>query len=82
MDPNVPVNQTSAYLVGAVIGSLFVGALVGCIPWYLGKAREDRVVGGIGLVACMAGAFFAGILGAGSMAVGFVIAILVGGRRA
>ena len=80
-----PENQAAYEMgarVGAVFGSLLVGALVDCIPKYFGRSREDHVVGNIGLVACMAGAFFAGILGAFSMAIGFVIAILVGGRRA
>jgi hypothetical protein len=80
-----PENQAAYEMgvrVGAVFGSLLLGAIVGCIPKYLGKSREDHVVGNVGLVACMAGAVVAGILGAFSMAIGFAIAILVGPRRA
>ena len=58
-----------------------MGAVIGLIPLLMGRSRDDSVVGSVGFFASMVGGFFAGILGAGSMAVGFVIAILVGGRR-
>jgi hypothetical protein len=82
MDPQNQAAYEMGARVGAIFGALLVGAIVGCIPRYRGRSREDHVVGNIGFVACMVGAFFSGILGAGSMAIGFVIAILVGGRRA
>jgi hypothetical protein len=75
-DPNA-----QAYQIGAIVGSLMIGALIGAIPLSLGRKREDQVVGTVGFVACMAGGYISGILGAGSMAVGFVIAILLGGRK-
>jgi hypothetical protein len=73
--------NAGAYQIGAIVGALMIGAIIGAIPLTFGRKREDEVVGTVGFVACMAGGFISGILGAGSMAVGFVIAILLGGRR-
>ena len=76
MDPN---NQ--AYKIGAIFGGLVIGSLMGFIPLKMGERRGDETVGKVGFAACILGGFISGLLGAGSMAIGFAIAILVGGRK-
>lgn len=51
-----------AYLLGAIIGSLISGALVGLIPLFLGKKFNKVKLGQIGFAGCLLGSFLAGLL--------------------
>ena len=80
MDPNKQAYQNGVWF-GMLFGGLLIGSLIGLIPLKFGSSRGDDVVGKVGFFACIVGGFISGILGAFSMAIGFVIAILVGGRK-
>ena len=67
------------YQVGYVFGALFVSALLGLIPFFLGRKRDLNVLAITGLLACIA----AGIIYPGSallMAIIFSVIILIKGR--
>lgn len=82
MNPKAQAATELGRQVGMVIVALAVGGVVGLIPFFMDRSRDDKIVGTVGLFASMIGGIFAEIFGAGSMAIGFVIAILVGGPRA
>lgn len=43
-------STTVAYMFGAIIGSLLAGALIGLIPFFLGRKYGKATLGIVGLV--------------------------------
>ena len=66
----------SAYTFGLILGSLFMGAILGAIPLILGKARKKKKLAIGGFVACIAGSFLAGLFLSAPLCILFVILIL------
>jgi len=60
--------------IGYLVGALTIGALLGLIPFFLGRKRGVDGLGTAGLICCIIGNFFGlGII----VAIVFVIVILV-----
>ncbi|MDE6221837.1 MAG: hypothetical protein K2G51_15680 [Lachnospiraceae bacterium] len=53
--------ENSAYLIGTVVGALFAGALIGLIPFFLGRKWGKQRLGTVGLVVCILCNFLLGI---------------------
>lgn len=67
------------YQLGYIVGTLFISALLGLIPFFLGRKRDLNVLSLAGLIACIA----AGIILPGSavfVAIVFTVIILIKGR--
>ena len=58
-----------------------IGAACGALPLLLGFQREQRALGTLGFVACVAAGFLLGILGGGTVAAIFSILIARNARR-
>ena len=66
----------SAYTFGAILGSLFMGAIFGAIPLILGTARKKKNLAIGGFVACIAGSFLAGLFLSVPLCILFVVLVL------
>lgn len=64
------------YFIGLLIGSLGAGALVGLIPWFLGKKRGNQSMGKIGLITCIVAGFIGGFTYAVPVAIIFAVIII------
>lgn len=53
---------STAYVIGTIIGSILGGALVGLIPFFLGRKYGKSTLGIIGLVVCIFCNFLLGFL--------------------
>ncbi|MBM6869191.1 zinc ribbon domain-containing protein [Pseudoflavonifractor phocaeensis] len=63
---------------GAVVfGALAAGAIIGLIPFLVGKYNGNQNLGLIGFAACVVGNFIAGLLLSIPIAVGFVLGIIL-----
>jgi hypothetical protein len=71
----------SAYETGALFGSLAVGFILGLFIFHYGRKREQEALGWSGFAACLAGAFVAGLLAAGPVALLFAWLIRRGEAR-
>jgi len=72
----------SAYMIGAVIGGIFVGALCGLLPYCIAKRRGRQGLGYGALAACTLAGFVLGILLALPTAIVFtVVALVLPARR-
>ncbi len=49
-------------MFGAIIGSLLAGALIGLIPFFLGRKYGKATLGIVGLVVCILCNFLLGML--------------------
>ena len=58
-----------------------IGAACGALPLLLGFQRDQRALGALGFVACVAAGFLLGILGGGTAAAIFSILIVRSTRR-
>lgn len=69
-----------AFSIGQIIGSLFMGAIIGAFPltWGLIKNRKKLAIGGF--VACIIGSFIFGIFLSVPLSILFIILILLTGR--
>lgn len=67
--------------VGAVAGSLMVGALLGLIPLVLGRHLGHAKLGRIAFLVSVLSGFVAGIFGALPVALGFTGTIFLKWRR-
>lgn len=63
--------------IAVVFGALVGGAIIGLIPFLVGKYNGNQNLGLIGLAACVVGNFIAGLLLSIPIAIGFTVAILV-----
>lgn len=66
-----------AYLLGVIVGSLIMGAIVGAIPAILGLVKKQTMLGIVGFIACVVGNFILGLLLSLPICIGFTIAIFV-----
>ena len=66
-----------AFLVGVVIGSLVMGALVGLIPLIVGLKKQAKGLAIAGFVACIVANFILGLLLSLPVAIVFLIIIIV-----
>ena len=81
----MPQHDTSWWLgfgIGAIAGSLVVGAAAGLVPFVLGQLLNQAKVGRIGFLSCVVASLVGGVLLALPVAVVFVIAVIVMWRRA
>jgi hypothetical protein len=63
--------RMSAYDAGALFGILAVGLILGLFILQYGRKRGQEALGWGGFAACLAGAFVAGLLAAGPLALLF-----------
>lgn len=76
---NILLSYDAGYQVGYIFGSLFASALLGLIPFFLGRKRDLNVLALTGLLACVtAGLIYPG--SAAVMAIIFSVIILIKGR--
>ena len=72
-------HNTTAYMVGAIFGAVFVGILCGLLPLAVGRKRERLGLGWVGLGLCVGSGFALGLFGAVPMAGLWSLVILVAG---
>jgi hypothetical protein len=68
--------NSTAFMLGAIIGAVIVGILCGLVPLSLAQKRQRQALGWIGFVLCIAAGFLLGLLGALPMA-GLIALIIV-----
>lgn len=68
-------------VMGHILGALITGAFLGTIPLLLGLVRKKKDLAIIGLIACIASSFIAGIILSVPLSILFVILILFTGRK-
>lgn len=76
---NILLSFDAGYRVGYLFGSLIASALLGLIPFFLGRKRDLNVLALTGLLACIA----SGLINSGSavlVAIIFSVIILIKGR--
>ncbi|MDC7293267.1 MULTISPECIES: hypothetical protein [unclassified Butyrivibrio] len=56
------MDYSSAYAIGAVVGSLVMGIVLGLVPLITGIKKQKVGLGVGGFFACLVGAFVLGIL--------------------
>ena len=56
------MDYSSAYAIGAVVGSLVMGVVLGLVPLITGIKKQKVGLGVGGFFACLVGAFVLGIL--------------------
>ena len=67
-----------AFIVGKLVGALFVGGLCGVAPLAVGISKGRRTFGVRSLVACVAAGALFGVLGAAPMALVLTVVLLLG----
>lgn len=66
-----------AYLFGTIVGALVAGALIGLIPFFLGRKYGKATLGAVGLVVCILCNFLLGMLLSIPACLVFVLIILL-----
>ena len=70
------------FSIGAVVGSLLVGVLLGLVPLILGQYVGEAKFGRLGFLLSVVAGFIAGAIGAVPVSIGFAVAIILRWRRA
>ena len=68
--------EQTAHLIGILLGALFVGALCGLLPLFVGLKRQKTGLAVAGLISCVIGGFILGIILALPVAIVFTVIIL------
>lgn len=71
-----------AFTIGAIVGSLFSGALVGLVPLLLGLKKKFNGLAIGGFIACIVGSLFMGLLLSVPICVVFAVIISVKAKKA
>lgn len=66
---------SSAFTIGAIIGSLIGGALVGLIPLLFGMKKGQKTLAIVGFVCCVVGSFVLGVFLSVPVAIVFALII-------
>ena len=74
--PLAPAKRPATTAAARLLGGAIMGVLVGLLPWFLGRGRDQDRLGKQGLMwSAVAGTAF-GLLLAGPVALGFTTVIL------
>ena len=71
----------TGYLIGLIIGALFIGAASGALPLFLGIKKGKKGLGWGGFAACLVGGFIWGIRAALPICILFTVLILILTRK-
>ena len=67
----------TAYLIGAIVGALFIGAVCGLIPLIAGLIKKRIALAVSGFIVCMICGFILGVILALPVAIIFLVVILL-----
>jgi len=65
-----------AYLIGAIVGAIIMGGIVGAIPLILGLRRERKNLAIMGFISCIVGSLILDLFLSVPLCIIFVLLIL------